>query len=334
VLSEIPLEWSDRLTAWARLNKKKKVSVNMKSVPDRNEEYMLYQALLGTWPLGITNNEAYTQFIGRIKEYMLKALKEAKVHTSWVDPDPTYEEAAMIFIDAILSMHAHNQFLQDFIPFQEMVSDYGLYNSLSQTLVKATSPGVPDFYQGTETWHFALVDPDNRRPVDFAGLARMMADLRGLEKERDRVALARELTLEKRDGRIKLFVTATALAFRRQHRELFEKGEYLPLEVDGEKSRNVCAFARRFLTKTAITVVPRFLTKLVDRHTDPPFGNEVWKETLLLVPFTGNHMEHTNVFTGETLHAGSHGGATGLMLGEVFAHFPVALLVCEEEPRV
>jgi (1->4)-alpha-D-glucan 1-alpha-D-glucosylmutase len=315
------------------LNKKKKVTVNLKAVPDRDEEYLLYQTLVGSWPLGEITDEAQTQFVQRINEYMLKALKEAKVHTSWIDPDPTYEEAATIFIDALLSANTDNQFLQDFIPFQKMISKYGLYNSLSQTLIKVTSPGVPDFYQGTETWQFALVDPDNRRPVDFVRLSGMLSDLRSLEKGKDSIALARELALTKEDGRIKLFVTARALAFRRAHRELFEKGEYLPLEVDGEKSRNVCAFARRFLTKTALTVVPRFLTKLVEPGNDLPFGNEVWKETLLLVPFTGSHKKYVNVFTGETLHTGTHRGAVGLMLGEVFAHFPVALLICEEERR-
>ncbi len=330
VLSEIPMEWSDRLTVWARLNKKRKITVNMKQVPDRNEEYMLYQALLGIWPLGMITDEVHKRVVDRIKEFMLKALKEAKVHTSWVDPDPTYEEAAMIFIDAILSRNAENQFLQDFIPFQKMVSDYGLYNSLSQVLVKVTSPGVPDFYQGTETWQFTLVDPDNRRSVDFAGLAHMLADLSRLEKEMDPVALARELTLNKEDGRVKLFVTSRALAFRKTRREIFEKGAYLPIEVDGERSRNVCAFARRFNGEVAITVAPRFLTKLIANGTDLPFGREVWKDTALLIPFAGSNSRYVNQFTGEVLTTTSHGSVLNFPLGEVFKSFPVALLTSEK----
>jgi (1->4)-alpha-D-glucan 1-alpha-D-glucosylmutase len=330
VLSEIPLEWSDRLTQWARLNKKKKITVNMKSVPDRNEEYMLYQALLGIWPLGMITDETRGRFVDRIKEFMLKALKEAKVHTSWVDPDPTYEEAAMVFVNTILSSSADNQFLSDFIPFQKMVSDYGLYNSLSQALVKVTSPGVPDFYQGTETWQFTLVDPDNRRPVDFGAVARMLVALRSLEKEMDPVALARELTLEKEDGRIKLFVTSRALAFRKTRREIFQKGAYIPVEVDGEKSRNVCAFARRWNGEVAITVVPRFLTKLIAHGTDLPFGSEVWKDTTLLIPFAGSNKRYVNQFTGEVLTTASDGNALNFPLGEIFTNFPVALLTTEE----
>ena len=330
VLSEIPMEWSDRLTQWAHLNKRRKIAVNMKHVPDRNEEYLLYQTLLGAWPLGMVTDEAHAWFTGRIKEYTLKSLKEAKIHTSWIDPDPTYEEATMIFIDAVLSRSADNQFLQDFVPFQKMVSDYGLYNSLSQTLVKVTSPGVPDFYQGTETWQFALVDPDNRRPVDFFALARMLADLRTREKEMDPIALARELTLKKEDGRIKLFVTSRALALRKARREIFEKGEYLPVEVDGEKARNVCAFARRFNRGVAITVVPRFLTKLIAHGTDLPFGSEVWKDTALLIPFAGNNRRYVNQFTGEVLTTASHGNAVSFSLGDVFANFPVALLTSEQ----
>jgi (1->4)-alpha-D-glucan 1-alpha-D-glucosylmutase len=330
VLSEIPMEWADRLTRWARLNKRKKVTVNMKSVPDRNEEYLLYQTLLGAWPIGMVSDEAHTQFAGRIKEYTLKALKEAKIHTSWIDPDPTYEEAATIFIDTILSRRPDNEFLQDFVPFQKMVSDYGLYNSLSQTLVKITSPGVPDFYQGTETWQFALVDPDNRRPVDFAALTRMRADLGSLEKESDPITLARELTVTKEDGRIKLFVTSRALAFRKARREIFEKGEYLPVELDGEKSRSMCAFARRFLGEIAITVVPRFFTKLIAHGTDLPFGSEVWKDTALLIPFAGSNRRYVNQFTGEVLTTPSHGGAVSFPVGDVLANFPVALLTSEE----
>jgi (1->4)-alpha-D-glucan 1-alpha-D-glucosylmutase len=199
----------------------------------------------------------------------------------------------MIFVDAVLSRGPDNQFLQDFIPFQKMVSDYGLYNSLSQTLVKITSPGVPDFYQGSETWQFALVDPDNRRPVDFGALARMLAGLRSLEKEMDALALARELTLNKEDGRIKLFVTSRALALRRARREIFEK-ERICLLRWKERSPGTCAPLRGGSTEVAITVVPRFLTKLITQGTDLPLGREVWKDTALLIPFAGTNRRYRN----------------------------------------
>ncbi|HEX9021956.1 MAG TPA: malto-oligosyltrehalose synthase, partial [Nitrospirota bacterium] len=159
VLSEIPREWAERVRTWARLNKKKKTVIDGSRVPDRNEEYFLYQTLVGVWPAGGAQGSAYEDLVQRIKAYMLKASREAKVNTSWINPDAKYEDALQAFIEAVLSPVRKNRFLDDFLPFQRMVSHYGVFNSLSQILLKIASPGVPDFYQGTELWDFSLVDP-------------------------------------------------------------------------------------------------------------------------------------------------------------------------------
>ena len=167
VLSEIPKQWRKHLALWHRLNKKARTSIEDQPVPDRNEEYFLYQTLLGSWPSTEMNDQAFQSFTERIQIYMTKALREAKVHTSWLNPDETYESGVRNFIDAILTRTRPNAFLNAFLPFQQELAHYGFYNSLSQLLLKITAPGTPDFYQGTELWDLNLVDPDNRRPVNY-----------------------------------------------------------------------------------------------------------------------------------------------------------------------
>lgn len=167
VLSEIPGEWKHHLARWSRINKKRKSVVEGQSVPDRDEEYLFFQTLLGVWPLHPMNGTEYEVFERRIKDNMLKATREAKVNSSWISPNLPYEDALLKFIEDVISPASNNAFIQDFDPFRKKVSYFGMFNSLSQTLLKITSPGTPDFYQGTEIWNFSLVDPDNRRPVNF-----------------------------------------------------------------------------------------------------------------------------------------------------------------------
>ncbi|MGH7255736.1 MAG: malto-oligosyltrehalose synthase, partial [Nitrospirales bacterium] len=171
VLSELPQAWKTHLTQWTKLNKRHKTEVDGQLAPDRNEEYLLYQNLIGSWPLeeltGDLDDAGCRQYVERIHAYMHKALKEAKIHSSWVNPNQAYDEAVRRFVDAILDRAKPNPFLDEFLPFQAQIAQYGMYNSLSQTLVKMAAPGSPDFYQGTELWDFSLVDPDNRRPVDY-----------------------------------------------------------------------------------------------------------------------------------------------------------------------
>ncbi|MBT1074012.1 malto-oligosyltrehalose synthase [Geobacter grbiciae] len=322
VLSEDPGAWHDCLMRWSRMNRPHKATVQGIKVPSRNEECLLYQTIVGAWPAeDFTGNERDV-FVGRIREYMLKAMREAKVNTSWINPDSVYEEAALHFVDTILQDVTANNFLADLRRTLPPLIRCGMLNSLSQTLLKVASPGVPDFYQGNELWDFSLVDPDNRRPVDFAKRIAMLDGLRTAEEERGPRALTRELLETMADGRVKLFLIGKALSHRRAHRSLFELGTYLPLEVQGEQSDNVCAFARCHDGAMAIAVVPRFFTRL----GVPPLGAAVWEDTRLVIPAAGSGRACRNIFTGERVAMSQQEGMATLPLSAVLSDFPVALL--------
>jgi (1->4)-alpha-D-glucan 1-alpha-D-glucosylmutase len=325
VLSEIPREWGERVRKWTRMNKKKKKIIDGREAPDRNEEYLLYQTLVGAWPVEPIEGSEADVFIERIKSYMLKASREAKVNTSWINPDGGYEDAMLAFIDAVVRPTPGNAFLQDFLPFQQMVSHYGMYNSLSQTLLKVCSPGVPDFYQGTELWDFSLVDPDNRRQVDYEKRITALTDIREREQMMTAVELAWALSLSKDDGRIKLYLIYRALNFRKENREVFERGEYRPLGTDGERAEHVCAFERRWNSASVVAVVPRFLTRLITGSGSVPFGKAVWDDTRLVLPDSDAGARYRNVFTAEVLSARTEGGTSSLTLADVFSCFPAAL---------
>jgi (1->4)-alpha-D-glucan 1-alpha-D-glucosylmutase len=327
VLSEIPKLWKDRVTGWQKMNRRFKTKVGGESVPGRNEEYLLYQTLLGVWPLERMNEDDYTRFIDRIQTYMNKAVKEAKEHTSWVSPDAEYEGAIRQFVDKLLDRSTSNAFLEDFLPFQEGLAQYGIYNSLSQVLLKIAAPGVPDFYQGTELWDFSLVDPDNRRTVDFAERARLLADLnKASATAPDRASLIQDLFRERADGRIKLWLTAEALRYRRDHRALFYSGDYVPLEGRGQKSDHVFAFARIHSEGSLVTVIPRLLTRVLPEAHTPPLGDEAWKETWLTVPAWREGTTFRNIFTGVVLSTITLDDRQVLPAGEIFLHCPVAWL--------
>ncbi len=326
VLSEIPDEWSGCLVRWNRLNRRKRVVVDDQIVPSRNEEYFLYQTLIGAWPIGSIDESEFDVFKKRIKDYMLKALREAKVNTSWISPNTLYEDALTIFIEKIMDNKSSNQFLKDFVAFQKIISHYGMFNSLSQTLLKITSPGIPDFYQGTEIWDYSLVDPDNRRPVDYGIRIRMLEELKSHESEFGPLRLAKEIITNKDNGMVKLYLIYKALNFRKAHKELFETGEYIPLESMGEKANNICAFVRRLGSIKAIVVVPRFFTKLISDPDGLPLGKEIWKDTFIVIPFADIGAKYRNVFTGEIVTTVDHKGATSLYLSEVLRNFSVALM--------
>ena len=325
VLSEIPDEWKECLIRWNRLNKKKKPVIDGMAVPDRNEEYLLYQTLIGAWPVEPMNESGYEVFKNRIKDYMLKAIREAKVNTSWINPNTIYEDAMMFFIERTINPLSDNQFLNDFLAFKKKISHYGMFNSLSQTLLKITSPGIPDFYQGTEIWNFSLVDPDNRSPVDYKIRKEILEELKRRESEMFLSELVRELTIYKDNGMIKPYLICKALNYRKGNRELFENGEYISLEVIGERANNVCAFARRLSEKKAIIIAPRFFTKLISPD-NVPLGQDVWRDSIVVVPYAEAGTRYLNIFTDEIVTAKKHNEAIALYLSEVFANFPVALL--------
>ena len=318
VLSEIPIEWKKNVRSWSRLNKTKKKRVRGMPAPDANDEYFLYQTLMGAWPFGETE---YPQFLERIKAYVVKAAREAKVHTAWLQPDMEYEEAYVSFVESILVPEESNAFLQELKPFQVKIAYYGVFNSLSQTLLKITAPGVPDFYQGTELWDLNLVDPDNRRPVDFGLRVQHLREIRH-RIETDVLELIQELLATKEDGRVKLFLIVQALKARKASADIFQKGTYKPLAVAGRFRKHLIAFARRDASGWSVTVVPRFLTTVVE-YGRLPLGPEIWQDTGVILPEQAPLLWR-NVLTSQVLS----GGQT-LWVGEIFQHFPVALLMSE-----
>src|SRR5262249_39312896 len=211
-LSEIPARWYRAARRWQNMNRDLKTMLEDQAAPDANEEYLLYQTLIGAWPVDELDEGASQSFVPRIQEYMIKAIREAKIHSSWLNPNEEYEQAARDFISKILSSDGaplgalDGAFAKDFAEFQAPIARAGMFNSLSQTLLKITVPGVPDFYQGTEIWDFSLVDPDNRRPVDYERRKSMFCSLRDAGAG-DKAALAGDLMRSASDGRIKLFVT-------------------------------------------------------------------------------------------------------------------------------
>ena len=323
VLSELPEHWQERVTLWRRFNESHRTMVDDAPAPDANEEYMIYQTLIGAWPLDSYTAAKFGDVVERIQAYLVKALHEAKVRTSWINPYEAYEDAVRQFVARILDEKVSLDFLNDLRAFQRRVSHFGLLNSLAQTLLKIAAPGVPDTYQGSEMWDFSLVDPDNRRPVDYV---RRRTALRELDAHSDRQKLVQELIRDKEDGRVKLFVTAQGLRCRRQHPGLFSTGEYLPAAFEGAMSEHAFGFARRLHVETAVAVVPRLMTRL---GTGLPLGEAAWQDTRLLLPDIEPGLEWRNVFTGQTLS-----GESAFSLSEVFADLPVALLIARKrEPN-
>ncbi len=336
VLSEIPEEWERRLGKWREMNASLKTSVDGEPSPDANDEFCFYQTLLGVWPFEADLSEgALTSLEKRMNEYMNKAIKEAKAHTSWINPNREYDEAVQGFVSKALDTNKSRPFLEDFLSFQKRIAYYGVYNGLAQLLLKLTSPGIPDIYQGSELWDLRLVDPDNRRPVDFRTRASQLHELvRGLEGEKGKANesvlkdIAQDLLKTSRNGRIKLFVIFRTLNFRRNHPELFAEGNYIPLEIKGIRAKHVCAFRRALGSSAMIAAVPLLVVGLTDGLEQAPLGGDVWKDTFLVLPNGRAGEKYRDVFTGEILTAEKRENFTGLPLSAIFECFPVSLLEC------
>ncbi len=328
VLGDVPGEWRIHVNRWGRLNRKYKTDIEGQTAPDRNEEYLLYQTLIGAWPFTALDDEGFRRFVERIQTYMSKALRESKVHTSWINPDLIYEEAVNRFIESILDRARPNPFLDDFLPFQERIAEYGIWNSLSQVLLKITAPGIPDFYQGTELWDLSLVDPDNRRPVDYAKRIALLGELtrESDEDAGDRCRLVRSLVDSRRDGRIKLYLTMTALNYRRGHAALFHQGEYVPLEIHGSRDERLCAFTRIYQDEASVVIVPRLLGGTIPDAQTVPVGAGVWVDTAVTIPSWRPGSHYRNVLTGAMLTSKGEGGHQVLSVADIFSECPVALL--------
>jgi (1->4)-alpha-D-glucan 1-alpha-D-glucosylmutase len=326
VLSEIPDEWHARLVRWGELNGPHRRDAGGEPVPGRNDEYLLYQTLLGAWPLGELDEQGFEEFRRRIRGYMEKAIREAQARTSWTDVNERYEEALARFVDALLDSTEGNLFLEDFLPFQRRVARLGALNGLSQTLLKLTAPGVPDVYQGNELWDFSLVDPDNRRPVDFGLREKLLADLERLDPADAPSLLEHD---QWQDGRPKLYLTWKALGLRRDDPELFENGEYVPLGVMGARADYLVAFARRYGSEAAIVAAPRLYARLVDDDGSLMPAPEAWAGTSVRLPGELAGATYRNVLTGEKGALEERDGEALLPAGDLLRGFPVALLEVE-----
>lgn len=318
VLSEIPAEWGAQVGRWFALNRGFKRGKGRAGIPDANDEYHLYQTLVGSWPCSAEQEPLYRQ---RLQEYMVKAVREAKVHTAWIKPDSTYEDGLRAFIEAVVDEQRNREFFELFRPFVRNVSFYGMLNSLSQLMLKLTLPGVADIYQGCELWDFSLVDPDNRRAVDYTVRAAMLQQIR-LQMQQDSGACIRACYQDLDSGRIKMFLLHRLLQARADFPELFAQGDYIPLKVQGRAHNNLCAFARTSGGLSMVVLVPRFYTALSAIAVLPLEGN-CWGDTVLQIPYKLQG-EVVEFISGRPLQLGST-----VAIAEVLGNFPVALLISQ-----
>jgi len=281
-LSERPNEWQRAIRLWRRLNRKHRRVVKGRMAPDGNTEYLFYQTLVALWPPprpgrrtdDLPDRHWRDSARDRLAQYMLKAAREARTRTSWSDPDADYERAVSDFVAAVLQPADDAPFLTDVARLVSLVAPAGAWNALSRLTVHLTAPGTPDIYQGDEFWNALLVDPDNRRPVDFEMRSKIASELDAIEH-----ALGSSAPIDLYDHRVKLFVTARLLRMRRTHADLFTHGDYLPLLVSGRRAHHVIAFAREFGGQHALTVVSRLTSAFASTPTP-----DWWADTRVALP--------------------------------------------------
>jgi len=326
VLSEIPSEWAQATARWAKLNQRHKQEFDGRPAPGRNDEYLLYQTLVGALPCDFdAEREAAAapgSFTERLQAYMAKAAREAKERTSWDNPNTDYEAALGPFISRILDPKRGQPFLRHFLPFQSRIARLGMLNSLVQTTLKLTSPGVPDIYQGTELWDLSLVDPDNRRAVAFAERAGHLDAITALAMPPSdhRPSAVDRLREAWPDGRIKLYLLRQLLALRQAMPQFFTASEYRPLTVEGSLAERVCAFLRTRNGRRVIVVAGRHFAVLTAPAATLP-APEAWRDTTLTLP-EGQSSPLRDLFTGRCFA----GGDTAIPIRDLFGHLPVAVL--------
>ncbi len=319
VLSEMPEEWEDHVHRWIAIIGRSATSGR----PTPNDLYFILQTLVGVIPIDGSIDD---NLVERVQEYLIKAFREAKENTNWSDPNEAYENSIKELVQRLLI--DDQEFLDAFKPFFEKVAHYGWLYSLSQTKLKLTCPGVPDIYQGTELWDLNLVDPDNRRPVDFDLRRKHLMELQELERQH-MSELHRALLKEPSDGRVKLYLIQKVLHYRKQNKELFDHGEYYPLLFDGRFENNIVAFARRHGNRWCMVMAPRLLAQVI-APGELPLKNEIWGDTVVQLP-EGAPKRWRNIFSGsDHLRPNVIEGAGTLRVAEIFDSFPVALLIGDE----
>jgi (1->4)-alpha-D-glucan 1-alpha-D-glucosylmutase len=341
VLTEMASEWREALASWRAINASHRTAVDREMAPDANDEYFFYQMMLGAWPAEVAGaplpTEAPPDLVARFQAQMQKAIKEAKTHTSWFNQNTAYEDAVSGFVNGTLTGPSAAPFLEAFVPFARRIARAGMVNSLAQLLLKIASPGIPDFYQGTEVWHLDMADPDNRRPVDFGCRVAMLDGLMplilraeaqegtpGADDVVEREAFLRQLLTNWPDGRLKMFLMACALRFRRREPALFLDGDYTPLRAEGPDADRLLGFVRSHDGRAAIVAVPRLMSnKMLGRPDADP--GEIWEDTRVVLPEQLSGRRFGNLFTGACLQP-----ADGVLAATaVFRASPVALLVAE-----
>jgi (1->4)-alpha-D-glucan 1-alpha-D-glucosylmutase len=324
VLTEMVAVWRKSLYRWSRMNRARRKVVDELPAPGPHAEYLLYQTLLGTWPVTPIDDAAFATYRERIEEYMVKAAREAKRRTSWSNVNAEYEEALRQFIRLALERREGNLFATEVADLARVMARFGFLNSLSQTLIKLTAPGMPDIYQGNEIWDDSLVDPDNRRPVDYDHRRRLLAEVKGWTQG----SLAEHLreALESiEDGRCKLYLTTRALEFRRSREALFRSGDYVALRVQGEYAAHIVAYARAHEDQFAIVAVPRLYSRLLTgRSAATP--EEIWADTRIELPRRFANASLRGLLDGATVRAEGTAERPTMRAATLFTHFPVALM--------
>ncbi|MCU0353575.1 MAG: malto-oligosyltrehalose synthase, partial [Cytophagales bacterium] len=314
VLSELPDEWREKVLQWQDTAHRYRAEEAGKTMPDPNDEYFIYQTLIGTYPLHAEpENEAY---VPRLKDYLTKVMKEAKVHTSWSKPDEVYEGKVTGFVENLL---ADGDFLASFLPFAEKVARYGALYSLVQVLIRLTAPGIPDTYQGTEFWDLSMVDPDNRRPVDYKTRQNVLENV--LPRYQDAEKLAATLT-DVLNPALKMHVLHQLLLLRRQQPKVFLHGDYRPLVTAGRRARQVAGYVRHYESRKVLVLFPLEVSALCSPES-LPVGEAVWEDTY--IGWEEENATYTNIFTGEQLQLTARQPVAALL-----GRFPVGCFVNAE----
>jgi (1->4)-alpha-D-glucan 1-alpha-D-glucosylmutase len=350
VLSEMPQAWQRAVFSWMRINAKRRTLVDGDFAPDRHDEYLYYQSLLGAWPAEAERDpvpaEASAEFVARMQGYMQKAIKEAKEHTSWVNANAAYEEAVARFVETTLRGRTAKLFLAQFVPFTRDVARLGMVNALAQLTLKIAAPGLADFYQGCELWNFDLADPDNRRPVDYGRRqamldtllpwierATMPGDAAGSEIQADLEGHVHTWLDEWHDARIKMFITACGLRLRRQDPDLFLRGSYDELSASGGHASQVVAFARTWRHHQLIVVVPRLKAE-GSAAARRPVGADAWGDTTLALSGVHGMPWIRNILTGAPVEISTSGSVSTIAVADALRTCPVALLRSGSEAPV
>lgn len=309
ILSEIPDDWVVKVEEWRQMNE----GFRKKNIPDTNDEYFIYQTLFGAWPMPGQDNADFSE---RIQDYLVKALREAKQHTNWTEPDEAYEEGTKSFVVQLLE--EHSSFRNSFKKFYKKTVDFGIVNSLAQVLLKFTCPGVPDLYQGCELWDLSLVDPDNRRPVDYQLRNKYLEEIAVEDGNYDEDFLS-SLWEQRYSGKIKLWLTHVLLNERQQQEDLFKEGNYIPLKVKGTYKKNILAYCRTDNHISYVIVVPLHIASIAKQQKRPVTDLD-WGDTAVVLP-EGSPAKSQHLLSGKTsVNKGK------IKIEDIFTPLPFALL--------